>query len=853
MDCLKLLAFAWLGIFLLSCQSGLGNFDQESALPQFKGDEYIVVLEADNNNRKSLTISEKSNMVALTSDIQILDSGLDETPYLHIRSTGNFDPDQLARQAGVKAVFPNSKHNLLTKESLPLVGQPIAFQRNLTGKGKSVVVLDSGVDYRYRDFGICRNAGDPDCRVIYTYEASPDDNRLDAPELHGTNIAGIVAAMAPDAGIISIDVSIRDYENDKEIITMDDALAGLNWVSRNVERYNIAAVNMSFGEFSSTTLCTNSPYTEIFEQLTSQGVALIAATGNDFNKRGINSPACHPLAISVGSTTDQRFDSASANCRGRELQRDQASCFSNSAGTVDLLAPGQSIFAGGTTKQGTSMAAPHVAAAFALLSDTFPDINTRLDRFKNTGRPITDTNGLTIPRMDIGAALNEPPQTNIDELLIDYTAGGIVDILANDTDDGPRSQLQVVDLDVPPGLSAYVSRFSKTVYIFPNEDLRQAVSFIKYTIEDQYGQRATGEIRVRVKNGPLLRRVDTGKRVSKFELTRFQDKDYFFSRHGKGINATLDMQQIAPNGKLLGKATPIRGGGIYEGEDFDVIGTPVSILLLTRNVLIRIYPDGSQSVHAYGSLQDRFTNYDLACGGVQCFGLLALDRLPTKYNGVRINAQRQPPGASLDKIVELSERYENLEHPAKIIAVDRWNFLLFSRTKSEIRSREFSLSGFPINRPGKQAEISDQLGIGDMAIARPVEGLYAIAWSEGLTSNRKKVKFQPGFYQGSSIAPEIEITPEETGWVGDVELVALGKENYRVFWTELHADFTVLMSAGISTNVTPNLVEKRIEYLSSNTDAHRPFGIRAISGPNKSYTISWTDHTQKAYIQRRLN
>jgi hypothetical protein len=107
--------------------------------------------------------------------------------------------------------------------------------------------------------------------------------------------------------------------------------------------------------------------------------------------------------LSVGSTQDGSLGTTT----------DAISSFSNSASFLSLLAPGQPInspipgnaFA---NFQGTSMAAPHVAGAWAMLKQTTPSATVPeiLRALQTTGLPITDPrNGITTSRIEIFDAL----------------------------------------------------------------------------------------------------------------------------------------------------------------------------------------------------------------------------------------------------------------------------------------------------------------------------------------------------------------------------------------------------------------------------------------------------------------
>ena len=117
------------------------------------------------------------------------------------------------------------------------------------------------------------------------------------------------------------------------------------------------------------------------DNLRSVGIASVISSGNDGFTDGIGTPGCVSTAIAVGSTTKQ----------------DAISSFSNSSPMVELLAPGEAINSSVTgngfgLKSGTSMAAPHVTGAWAILkqqspSATVPQILTALSA---SGLSITD-------------------------------------------------------------------------------------------------------------------------------------------------------------------------------------------------------------------------------------------------------------------------------------------------------------------------------------------------------------------------------------------------------------------------------------------------------------------------------
>jgi hypothetical protein len=170
------------------------------------------------------------------------------------------------------------------------------------------------------------------------------------------------------------------------IVNDSDLMKGLEQVYKWRNDYTIASVNLSIGGGEYLANCDNDPVKGPVDNLKAAGIATIVATGNE-SYRGITEhPACISTTISVGATNDS----------------DAVWKYSNSVSFMNLFAPGVAITSaipvvgsetGYATWEGTSMATPHVAGAWALMKQGQPtgSVDDILRAFTSTGLWVTDT------------------------------------------------------------------------------------------------------------------------------------------------------------------------------------------------------------------------------------------------------------------------------------------------------------------------------------------------------------------------------------------------------------------------------------------------------------------------------
>lgn len=313
----------------------------------------------------------------------------------------------------ITGIAADGTNVLFSSANLQVINAVTTQSWGQSGAGVGVAVLDGLVDVGNSAFGSCTAAGQ-----TCTVRAQQAFGSSMATSAHGTNVAGIVLSVAPAAHIISLGVLNNDQ-------TIDDstALAAINWVVANRETHRIKAVNMSFGranthwsnECTMPTILGRNPFQHAFSVLRGLGILPVVSAGNHAVQagrfvNGISLPACTPGAVAVGAVYDSNVGSVQwTNCTDVSTGLDQPTCFSQSSSYMGIWAPGEGITAAGITMGGTSMAAPHVSGAFAVLAanEPYERLPVLAAALTTSGPLITDgRNSFTKRRLDLSAALS---------------------------------------------------------------------------------------------------------------------------------------------------------------------------------------------------------------------------------------------------------------------------------------------------------------------------------------------------------------------------------------------------------------------------------------------------------------
>lgn len=250
--------------------------------------------------------------------------------------------------------------------------------------------------------------GDEDEQWYIDSGTAEDMSRIGDVEGHGTHVAGIIGAVGDNAlGISGINWRVRIMAVNVFSAGMfggsaetSDIIRGIDFViaAKNAG-VNIRAANLSLGSWFKPSEMEGSAYDYKIKELSDAGIVTSLAAGNDGQDidaptdpaaRGkLFYPAAfrHENTISVGALMQNADGTIAPDTPGNGGQG--YSDYSTSGEWVDVFAPGTAIYSacrtvnllnrqtfdasGYISASGTSMAAPHVAGAAALLASLMPE------------------------------------------------------------------------------------------------------------------------------------------------------------------------------------------------------------------------------------------------------------------------------------------------------------------------------------------------------------------------------------------------------------------------------------------------------------------------------------------------
>ena len=267
----------------------------------------------------------------------------------------------------------------------------------LQGQGVTVAVVDSGIS-RHND--LTR-------RLIGHVNFSPGHHSGNDRYGHGTFIAGIIAGdgrdsrgerigIAPRANLLNVRIS-----DDFGMATESDLVEALQWLYENRQQYKVRVVNLSLNATTPQSYHT-SPLAAAVEILWFNGIVVVVSAGNNGQQSPgtLLPPANDPFVITVGATDDQgtrtlsddtitsysAYGVATEGYSKPELVAPGTDIIAplphNKQLTLSILRPENRVDNNYFRMSGTSMAAPMVSGAVAILLQDEPHLTPDQVKFR---------------------------------------------------------------------------------------------------------------------------------------------------------------------------------------------------------------------------------------------------------------------------------------------------------------------------------------------------------------------------------------------------------------------------------------------------------------------------------------
>jgi len=417
----KEMIFAILILVLILISSANSAPEIESKV----NEEVYSALEDSKEVAVIIKVDSQEDMDDVIEDLEKEDDEVREYKDLISVEVSEKELKELKENPDVEEVSYSHQIRAFLQDSVPLINASVVWPVqvlgiNITGIDETVCVIDTGINFSHPDL----TGKNKTCVIDCFNKACVENCSIADDNGHGTHVAGIISASGGiygvGANISLIGLKVLDSNGGGSATSGVDLTNAIDWCVENRVVYNISVISMSLG--------TNVLYDEVCDSSVSiwatainnatlYNISVISATGNNGSSTHISAPACIANSTSVGATDK---DDLIASYSNRNSLTNFFAPGTNINSTMVLNPGGDILSTCGTGKSycvisGTSMAAPHVAGAFALVRQFFRLQENRVptpleisNLLNSTGKQINDTNGngLNFSRIDIYSAID---------------------------------------------------------------------------------------------------------------------------------------------------------------------------------------------------------------------------------------------------------------------------------------------------------------------------------------------------------------------------------------------------------------------------------------------------------------
>ncbi|TLX83542.1 MAG: hypothetical protein E6L04_08495 [Thaumarchaeota archaeon] len=304
---------------------------------------------------------------AITKDSRFINYNQNNTLSSNYTGSGELDlsSGHIAAPAPVlkEETLPDSIKRTFTTEDL----KGNAKSNFTKGVDADIAILDTGIDLNHPDLNVYRNVS-----FIPGGKTGDDDNG------HGTHVAGIAAAKDNGKGVIGAapgarlwSVKVCDKAGECKV---SDMIKGIEYITQHADEIDV--VNISVETPLSPAL------NRAISASVKAGVTYVVAAGNYGHDASTTSPASDPdvMTVSAIADSDGKCGGTGPALKAHNVTDDSFAHFSNFGPSVAIAAPGVDILStylkgGYAIDSGTSMAAPSVAGAAALIKAGDPNMS----------------------------------------------------------------------------------------------------------------------------------------------------------------------------------------------------------------------------------------------------------------------------------------------------------------------------------------------------------------------------------------------------------------------------------------------------------------------------------------------